>query len=97
MGLEGVAFADLSDLEVDTAVVRDLVYDQIEHAYSLDNGVPYASGEPSGIAVVRDWPTRTRDSEKLILAAAFGGWAFVLEETRDELPRFASRMRRWAP
>ena len=61
--------------------------------YSLDNGVPYSTSEPSGIAVVRDWPIRTRDSEKLILAAAFGGWAFVLEETRDELPRFASRLK----
>jgi hypothetical protein len=90
---EGVAFAELSDFDVDTPAVRDLVYDQIEHAYSLDNGVPYATGEPSGIAVVRDWPTRTRDSEKLILAAAFGGWAFVLEEMRDQLPRFASRLK----
>jgi hypothetical protein len=89
---EGVAFAELSDFDVDTPTVRDLVYDQIEHTYSLDNGVPYATSEPSGIAVVRDWPTRTRDSEKLILAAAFGGWAFVLEEIRDRLPRFADRL-----
>jgi hypothetical protein len=93
MGLEGVAFAELSDFDLDTSAVRDLIYDQTEHVYSLDNGVPYPRSEPSGIAVVRDWPIRTRDSEKLILAAAFGGWAFVLEETRNELPRFASRLK----
>ena len=82
-----------SNIDVDTSAIRDLVHDQTEHVYALDAGVPYPTGEPSGIAVVRDWPIRTRDSEKLILAAAFGGWAFVLEETRDELPRFAKRLK----
>jgi hypothetical protein len=93
MGLEGVALAELSDSHIDTAAVRNLINDQIEHVYSLDNGIPYPKGEPSGIAVVRDWPTRTRDSEKLILAAAFGGWAFVLDETRSKLPGFANRLK----
>lgn len=93
IGLDGIAIAELSDSNVDTSAVRNLVYDQTAHVYSLDNGIPYPKSEPSGIAVIQDWPTRTRDSEKLILAAAFGGWAFVLEETRNELPRFAKRLR----
>ena len=92
-GFEGVAFAELSDSDVDTATVQTLINDQIEHVYSLDNGIPYPKAETSGIAVVRDWPTRPHDSEKLILAAAFGGWAFVLDETRKELPRFAERLK----
>jgi hypothetical protein len=93
LGLEGVALAEMSDIDVDTSAIRDLVYDQTDHVYALDAGVPHPKGEPSGIAVVRHWPIRTRDSEKLILAAAFGGWAFVLEETRNELPGFAKRLR----
>ena len=93
VGLDGVPFTELTDTEVDTALVRELVNEQVDYVYSLDNGIPYPRDEPPGVAMVQDWPTRARDSEKLILAAAFGGWAFVLEETRDELPRFARRLR----
>ncbi|TFW59421.1 hypothetical protein CT676_19345 [Bradyrhizobium sp. MOS001] len=88
-----VDLSELSDADVDSSTVNDLVYEQANYYFSLDGGIPFAAREPLGIAVIEDWPARPRDSEKLILSAAFGGWAFVLAELRSELPRFAKRMR----
>ena len=83
-----VDLSELSDADVDSSTVNDLVYEQANYYFSLDGGIPFAAREPLGIAVIEDWPARPRDSEKLILSAAFGGWAFVLAELRSELPRF---------
>lgn len=88
-----VDLSELSDADVNSSTVNDLVYEQANYYFSLDGGIPFAAREPLGIAVIEDWPARPRDSEKLILSAAFGGWAFVLAELRSELPRFAKRMR----
>jgi len=89
----GVAFAEMLDFDVDASAVRELIDDQVNYSYVLDNGIPYQSGDASGLAVVRDWPIGHRDPDKLIHAAAFAGWAFVLEENRNELRRFARRLK----
>jgi hypothetical protein len=91
--LEGVALADISDGETDTATVANLITQQVDHVYSLDNGVPYPRDTTTGLAVTNDWPMSYRDPEKLIHAAAFSGWAFVLSQRRDEIRRFAQRMK----
>lgn len=93
IGLEGVAFSEISDNQLDAAIVRELVNEQAAYAFSLDNGIPYARDHATGIAVINDWPTKSRDPDKLIHAAAFAGWAFILQENRNELSRFARRLR----
>lgn len=90
--LGGVPVTELADAEISSLAVQYLINNQTEHLYRLDNGIPYATKEPPGIAVVSQWPLGGRDPEKLIHAAAFGGWAFVLDAARDELPRFAHRL-----
>lgn len=91
--LEGVAFSEMSDIGADTTTVRNLVDDQAAHVYSLDNGIPYTTEEATGMAVINDWPIGYRDPNKLIHAAAFAGWAFVLDKNRNELRRFARRLK----
>jgi hypothetical protein len=90
---EGVALAELTDSNVDPTLVKEIIDEQTQYSFLLSEGIPDATGAPTGLALVRDWPVRTRDTEKLILSAAFGGWAFVLEELRGELPRFVKRLK----
>jgi hypothetical protein len=91
--LEGVAVSELSDARIDVRLVHNLVDEQTVYVFSLDNGIPHSRPESAGIAIINDWPFGSRDPDKLIHAAAFAGWAFVLEQNRHELPRFAERLR----
>jgi hypothetical protein len=77
----------------DRQIMRRLISDQTERLYALDRGIPYRRGDSGpGIAMVEEWPSAGRDPYKLIHAAAFGGWAFVLNSQRHELPRLAERL-----
>jgi len=89
--LEGVAFSEMSDIGADTTTIRNLVDDQAAYVYALDNGM--TREEPAGMALINDWPIGYRDPNKLIHAAAFAGWAFILEKNRNELRRFARRLK----
>jgi hypothetical protein len=77
----------------DRQIMRRLISDQTERLYALDRGIPYRRGDSGpGISMVEEWPSAGRDPYKLIHAAAFGGWAFVLNSQRHELPRLAERL-----
>jgi hypothetical protein len=83
---------DYEDQNVDSSAVNGLIADQAVSRYVLDTGVPYRRDALPGLAIVEDWPDRRSDNEKLIHAAAFSGWAFILNSQRDNLANFARRL-----
>jgi hypothetical protein len=90
----GVPLQEFAGYDPDRQIMRRLITNQTERLYSLDHGVPYPRGGRPGIAMVEEWPSVGRDPYKLIHATAFGGWAFVLNSQRHELPRLAERLAR---
>jgi len=87
----GVSLA-LADDELDSKNIINLINTQADHLYILDTGVPYRRSSPPGIALVHSLPRRKRDPDKLLHAAAFGGWALVREEQSASLQLFSEQL-----
>jgi hypothetical protein len=90
-----VPLAEFSDGVPARASVMQLINEQTERQYGLDNGVLFWRERPPGIALIDTWPSGPRhDPGKLIHAAAFGGWAFVLKRQPEILSGLSERLRR---
>lgn len=90
------AQVEFSDGRVSSSLVRQLINEQVQSGYALDNGVPYPKPESYyGLATVENLPEFPNDPDKLIRAAAFGGWAMISRElqflSEDLLERLAER------
>lgn len=76
------AEVEFSDGRVSSSVIRQLINEQVQSGYSLDNGVPYPKPQSYyGLATVENLPEFPNDPDKLLRAAAFGGWAMI---SRDQ-------------
>jgi hypothetical protein len=73
------------------------IHQQTERTYELDNGVPYRNLYVlPGMAIFQSLPVYQTDPDKLLRAAAFGGWALVNEDQAPEVPRLVrSLTERW--
>lgn len=87
-----VPVTDFSGQVPDSLAVARLISDQVSVRYGLDTGIPIRRDGLVGLAIVEDWPVRSYEREKLIHAAAFAGWAFVLESQRQQIPKLAKRV-----
>jgi len=87
-----IPVTDFSGQVPDSLAVAKLISDQVSVRYGLDTGIPIRRDGLTGLAIVEDWPTRNHEREKLIHAAAFAGWAFVLDSQRQQLPKLARRV-----
>lgn len=65
--------------------LRKLINRRISESFSLDTSVPYPKPESAyGLSVVEQLPEYPGDPDKLIRAAAFGGWAMITFEQDHE-------------
>ena len=65
--------------------LRTLINRRVSESYSLDTSVPYPKPEsPYSLSVVEQLPEYPGDPDKLIRAAAFGGWAMITFEQSTE-------------
>jgi hypothetical protein len=55
-----------------------------ERSYRVDNGIPYATGEPSAPVVAEKLPIFPGDPDKYARANAFAGWAITAGEQPEE-------------
>lgn len=73
--------------------IQSLVNKQVSASYNLDSSVPYPSNDLYyGLAMVEELPEFRSDPDKLLRAAAFGGWAIVSDRQRNAAPELLKRL-----
>ena len=99
MGDDRVPIARFTAGRVTSAAILEIVNDQTERLYDLDSGVPYRNLHVlPGMAIVETLPIYPSDPDKVVRAAAFGGWALVRQDQERSVPRLAHRLtERWHP
>ncbi|MCZ7938010.1 hypothetical protein [Agrobacterium salinitolerans] len=92
--LEGnIASIEITDKKVSTKNVSKLINNQVNKSYILDSSIPYPSPDLYyGLAVVEELPEFRSDPDKLMRAAAFGGWAIITERQRDSIPALLKQL-----
>lgn len=87
------ATARFSNGRISAPTITNLVNEQIGISYRLDNSVPYPTQSLYyGLAIVDELPEYAGDPDKLLRAAAFGGWAMISGEQEDHVSELEARL-----
>jgi hypothetical protein len=90
---DNIAIVNIKKGNINSKKIQSLINKQVSASYSLDNSVPYPSdGMYYGLAMVEDLPEFRSDPDKLLRAAAFGGWAIVSDRQRNAAPELLKRL-----
>jgi hypothetical protein len=96
-GPDRVPIARFTGGRVNSAVILEIVNNQTEDLYNLDDGVPYRDLHVlPGMAIVQSVPVYPSDPDKVVRAAAFGGWALVRQDQERAVPSLVHHLtERW--
>ncbi len=90
---KNIASIELGKRKIDSKNVSALINKQVNESYVLDSSVPYPSQNLYyGLAIVQNLPEFRSDPDKLIRAAAFGGWAIISERQRNAAPDLLKKL-----
>ncbi|MFL5218382.1 MAG: hypothetical protein ACJ8DO_06875 [Microvirga sp.] len=89
VGPADIAIARYSAGALGTAQMNRLVQTGALESFHLDNGIPYPTNSPSGLAIVDQIPMQRGDPNLRARAAAFAGWAMLSEQFENELSRLS--------
>lgn len=91
--VQATALAEFSVGGINSSAVNRLINAQTHSSYVLDSSIPYPRPELYyGLAVVDELPKYRNDPEKLIRAAAFGGWAIISRRQEAAVPNLINQL-----
>lgn len=84
-GPNGVEVAHYADGPPSAGQMWALIQRGADRSFGLDNGVPFPTGEPSGLALMTSLPIRSGDPLQEVRAAAFAGWAISTQRSDEDV------------
>jgi len=90
-----VAHSRLSEPVSMRRILEPLTYPIFELNFSMDNGVPYRRADVAGVLHVESLPANRKDPIKELRAAAFAGWAVLVDHKQEDVTRATELISSW--